>query len=582
MAFYPKGKMILFGGFDLNQYFDDTWTLDSYLDNSGNPNYTWNPLSFVDSPPRRAAARMAFNPAKGEMTLFGGTQKTINGQLVYLNDTWALSLNDVDSYAWSLLPPRKGTSPPSPRAYASMNFDTSGQMILFGGEGEKSRVFLSDTWSFAPPPNLGFVLQRLELNASDPHPKPRIQASMAFDPCSGEIVLFGGYGGSNEEVLGDTWVFNLTTKIWKKLNPTGRDPSLRSDAAMAFNPCNGLLFMFGGRRYGDFYNDTWTLNLKTETWEELFPSNRPSPRSGSTMVFDPCSGLMVVFGGYNNVRFMDDTWTFNTSANTWTQLSVSDHPPGQSLSPMTFDPCIGKVVLYDNSTPYPGLRETWTLNTSLNQWTKLQRTEFMPASGFQVNGPMVFNPCTGQDILYRRGNLVPPYYSGLWKLSDALANAWKHLDFLLPEFYLHALMDFDSSNGEMVIYMSNGIDLSEVWTLSTGLASDLEAVESPLPPVHLKGFQQANKFATQTDYVNVLTWDPPSGGSSIVKYRIYRISQDRLLNKLIGEVSSEATLRFKDHNRIKGKTYTYSIVSEDELGAISAPTIVKVKGKVLS
>jgi len=462
-----------------------------------------------------------------------------------------------------------------------MNFDTSGQMILFGGQGQDSRVFLSDTWSFAPPPNFVLVLEKLD--PPHPRPGPSGSSSFVFDPCSGQMVLWVAHSRYEDEA--EIWVFNVTTHIWKKLNTTNT-PSYRLGAAMAFDPCNGLILMFGGGGPGFYSDETWVLNLKTETWTQLYPDIRPSPRAGSKMVFNACKGVMVLFGGINSsngITYYNDTWTFNTSANTWNKLSISDSeaPPGQNFSPpaMTFDPCLGKVVLFDNNDIPKISNDVWTLNSDLTKWNRLEIVYPRPNLGHSA---MAFNPCTGQDILYTWRYDDNPHR--IWTFN-ALANDWTNLNSLiLPPLILYNFcqMDFASSNGKMILYISNELTTSEVWTLSIGLASDLEAVESPLPPVHLKGFQQANKFATQTDYVNVLTWDPPSGGSSIVKYRIYRISQDRLLNKLIGEVSSEATLRFKDHNRTKGKTYTYSIVSEDELGAISAPTIVKIKGKVLS
>jgi len=167
MAFYPNGRMILFGGYDGENYLNDTWALDSNFEKTGNQYYTWNSLSlpFEILPEPICGASMAFNYAKGQMILFGGTHKTIDGTFAYLNDTWALSINDDDSYKWSLLTPPEGSGSPSPRAFASMNFDTSGQMILFGGQ-DKDHHLLTETWSFAPPPNFVLVSKKLELDPS--------------------------------------------------------------------------------------------------------------------------------------------------------------------------------------------------------------------------------------------------------------------------------------------------------------------------------------------------------------------------------------------------------------------------------
>lgn len=94
------------------------------------------------------------------------------------------------------------------------------------------------------------------------------------------------------------------------------------------------------------------------------------------------------------------------------------------------------------------------------------------------------------------------------------------------------------------------------------------------PPINLRGIQKAIHFATQTDYVNILTWQKPSSGNAPVEYRIYRNKQ---LTKLAAVVSAEDELKFKDHNRQRGKSYTYFIVSVDRDGNTSVANHVTVK-----
>lgn len=94
------------------------------------------------------------------------------------------------------------------------------------------------------------------------------------------------------------------------------------------------------------------------------------------------------------------------------------------------------------------------------------------------------------------------------------------------------------------------------------------------PPRNLRGVQKATHFATQTDYINILTWKSPSSGSPPVEYRIFR---DKQLTKLVAIVPADEELKFKDHNRQKGKRYTYFIVSVDQAGNFSVASQVTVK-----
>lgn len=96
----------------------------------------------------------------------------------------------------------------------------------------------------------------------------------------------------------------------------------------------------------------------------------------------------------------------------------------------------------------------------------------------------------------------------------------------------------------------------------------------PLSPLNFIGFQVANIFATQTEYVNILKWNAPTNGTTPIFYQIYRDAQ---LTDLIATIPANAKLIFEDHNRKKGKQYTYFLVSVDVFGHHSLPVSLIVK-----
>lgn len=92
------------------------------------------------------------------------------------------------------------------------------------------------------------------------------------------------------------------------------------------------------------------------------------------------------------------------------------------------------------------------------------------------------------------------------------------------------------------------------------------------PPTQLRGFQTFNRFATQTDWITRISWNPPTSGVPPVLYRIYR---DASLKKRVAEVPAQHKLDFVEHNR-RHRSSNYFIVSVDEWGRVSVPAKVIV------
>src|SRR5215469_366233 len=73
-------------------------------------------------------------------------------------------------------------------------------------------------------------------------PPARVDAPMAYDAATGNVVLFSGYTNL-ETALGDTWVWNGST--WTEQTPATH-PSARWGAAMAYDAATGNVVLFGG------------------------------------------------------------------------------------------------------------------------------------------------------------------------------------------------------------------------------------------------------------------------------------------------------------------------------------------------
>jgi len=99
---------------------------------------------------------------------------------------------------------------------------------------------------------------------------------------------------------------------------------------------------------------------------------------------------------------------------------------------------------------------------------------------------------------------------------------------------------------------------------------------SLLPPINLKGKQVKNKFATQTDLINVITWSANPLGALASGYKVFR---NKALTDLAATIPASGLLQFDDHNRRSGISYTYYIVAVDAEGNQSLPALVNVGSK---
>jgi hypothetical protein len=130
--------------------------------------------------------------------LFGGSTEVcgvVECQTVLLDDTWTW-----DGTTWSLQAPAVS---PVARQAATMAYDPAlGELVLFGGgDGQQA---LSDTWAWngATWTQLSAGQNAASQNADQP--LQRLEASMDTDP-NGGVVLFGGLPGYIGWQLNDTW-----------------------------------------------------------------------------------------------------------------------------------------------------------------------------------------------------------------------------------------------------------------------------------------------------------------------------------------------------------------------------------------
>jgi hypothetical protein len=327
-----------------------------YFDNVGSLDVTarlqyyipdWVEPSLSTAPSARCCMPMTYDAAGYYSLLFGGGNAITGARY---SDTW------VWRYGWYQLSP---AGSPSARMASGTAYDPStGTVLLFGGE-DSNRNPLGDTWLWD---GVTWVQQ---FPAVSPPARDGNQ-SMAYDPITGTVVMFGGLstagGGYGGTPLGDTWEWNGRTKTWTQLFPATSPPPRR--APLAYDALTGTVVLFGGDNgAGDccniYYNDTWTWN--GVTWTKQSPAVSPSPRTEHALAYDPSLGLVVMYGGYSTPsQGLDDTWAWTGA--TWRQLNLIGEPSGRWASAIDFDPLTNGLLLFGGEvTGDPYTNQTWLL-----------------------------------------------------------------------------------------------------------------------------------------------------------------------------------------------------------------------------
>ncbi len=262
---------------------------------------------------------------------------------------------------------------------------------------------------------------------------------------------------------------------------------------MVYDPVNERVLQFGGAvwegRY-TFFNDVWSYDYATNTWNELECSPRPQGRFNHMMVYDPTRHQLFLFGGFSARDRIGDTWTYDIDANEWTQLHPPDSPDPRSDAAIVYDEANGIIVLYDgycedNSHP----QDTWVYDFEEGNWIPMSPGESpLPQYGHH----MIYDSFNEAVVMYgghwsitENGRMVSHGYSdGVWTYNYP-SDSWTKVDTAdsLPKRYWHTLA-YDEDRGKMVVFGGSGENnavLDDTWLfdLSTSTWERLYTDEKP-------------------------------------------------------------------------------------------------------
>ena len=189
------------------------------------------------------------------------------------------------------------------------------KVCLFGGAvGETRRInYSNETYIYNVMTKIWMKLN-INLNISLLPSERAAHAAAANDNM--QMVI---YGGSNSSGLADDklWMLHLSEQndgVWSEVQTIGQTPGQRYGHSLIF--LNPYFVLFGGNFNPNLSNEVWIINTKNNPcqWEKINFENNivPCPRLYHTCGICPsgnCSGMMIIFGGRDsNEKPLNDIW----------------------------------------------------------------------------------------------------------------------------------------------------------------------------------------------------------------------------------------------------------------------------------
>ena len=209
---------------------------------------------------------------------------------------------------------------------------------------------------------------------------------------------------------------NLTADV-------GNAPSPRWLSSMVYDPVSRDVLLFGGSLCpslpcAGLYGDTWTYS--DFHWTELSPSTSPSPRYAATMAWDVKDHYAVLFGGFTGTTTLNDTWIFQNG--TWTNITATTNqtPGPRWRASMTYDAGDGEVLMFGGTdTAGTAYSDTWAF--SGGHWRKLSPSGSPPG---RYRASMTYDPADNETVLFGGCTTSSCPDSSTWVFHN---DSWKQL-----------------------------------------------------------------------------------------------------------------------------------------------------------
>ena len=312
--------------------------------------YCWENMKPVNKPPvQDPGGDLVFDSESGVALFFDDNLKNV----------WVYSFEENNwTSTYSPEMPDGGISP------TSAAYDSTNDITIFFGLNTGPGYAANETWSYDYNSN-----HWVNLTTTGAPPK-RVAGAFVYDSNAEKFILISGINRlfiEPYEYFQDVWTYDYLTNVWTNVTPSINPPS-RWESGSVYDPVADKTIIFGGMRdlndgsWGLAANDTWIFDLTTTTWTQLETVNTPPRRSHFNMIYNDEKDITMLFGGGQENNWFSDTWIFEYESKTWTELNCTNHPLRRWDSFLTYNTITHEALLYggkiDNS-PLTLISDTW-------------------------------------------------------------------------------------------------------------------------------------------------------------------------------------------------------------------------------
>jgi hypothetical protein len=294
-------------------------------------------------------------------------------------------------------------------------------------------------------------------------PGPRSLFAFTSDPVNNTIWMFGGI--DENSTLSDFWQYQ---------NGAWRSVVAENGPVGCLTPTSA--FDSDRKKLVVVCASSQTFEWDGTAWKKFDLKTLPPSRRFSSMTYDATVKRTLLFGGYDNSNYLDETWLWDGAS--WTR-EKRNPPPARALTSIWYDPTLKKTVIFggvgrvssqDRITRY---NDMWSFDGS--GWTELKPSSGTP--GARYGSQVVVDPRNNRTLLFGglRLDTAPPtppatdpvpvqvYADDTWQWDGS---AWTRLNTTgVPPARENGAMAYDPTRDEIVLFGGYaGYFLSDIWT----------------------------------------------------------------------------------------------------------------------